>query len=99
MRSAPRLLAHLTLLASLSTVSACAKRAVIQPLYPPRVDLAVEAQPRPTDAIVTDAQAAAAYDASIEAWGKRGWATVGRICRWSRANGNAIECPPALKGE
>jgi hypothetical protein len=44
---------------------------------------------------VTDDKIGAAYDASIEAWGERGWAMVGRNCRWSKEMGNRIECPPS----
>lgn len=49
----------------------------------------------PTDAIVTDAKAAAQYDADVESWGERGWNAIARICRWSVANGAHLpfDCP------
>lgn len=35
-----------------------------------------------------------AYEASLEAWGDRGWRQVGRLCRWAEANGmKGLECP------
>lgn len=35
---------------------------------------------------ITDDMAAARYSAAIETWGERGWAAVGRLCRWAADN-------------
>lgn len=78
------------LCASLLAVSGCAsnsERVKSMPLFPPSADLKDEAKPVAGPEIVTSAQAAADYDASVEAWGERGWRSVGRICRWAVANG------------
>lgn len=69
----------------------------MQPIFPPPVDLIVEAKPVAGPEIVTDDHAAAAYSAAIEAWGERGWAAVGRLCRWAARNGMKVECLPAPK--
>lgn len=45
----------------------------------------VEPKPVPTDDIATSDQAAADYDASVEAWGDRISSAGGRICRWSES--------------
>lgn len=67
----------------------------MKPLSPSSADLKVEAKPVPTDAIVTDPKAADAYNADVERWGERGWKAVGRICRWTVANGGQLpfDCP------
>lgn len=71
----------------------------MKPIYPLSADLRVEPKPVPTAAIVTDAQAAANYDAEIEAWGERGWSTVARLCRtvesWESGNQLPFDCPDA----
>lgn len=85
-------LARLALLLSLSAVSGCGDKARVQPIFPPPVDLASEPKPVPAPEIVTDDHAAAAYSAAIEAWGERGWAAVGRLCRWAARNGMKVEC-------
>ena len=81
--------------ALLLAVPSCAPRERIRPLFPPVADMVVEARPVPTPEILTSEAAADAFDASLKAWGRRGWQKVGRICRWSKANGLSIECPPA----
>lgn len=84
----------LILFASGLAVSACDHQERIQPLFPPRVDLAVEPKPVPPPEIVTSAQAAAEYDIAVEVWGERGWQAVARICRWAVANGaQGLDCP------
>lgn len=37
------------------------------------------------------------HDNAVEAWGERGWATVGRLCRFFGAQGMPLpfECAPA----
>lgn len=72
--------------------SGCATHEV-RPLFPSRADLAVEPEPVPGDDIVTDAKADERYRAEHEAWGRRGWASVARICRWANANGASFDCP------
>lgn len=89
----------LMLCALLLAASACGERVVSTPVFPPRADLAVEAKPAPTADIVTSAAAAAEYDARLEGWGERGWATVARLCRWAGRNGMTIECPQPLQGD
>ena len=81
--------------ASLSAASACAKPEPLQPIYPPSADVLAmtEGKPRPGPEIVTSARAAAEYDVALEAWGDRVSAAGGRLCRWLKANGMAVECP------
>jgi hypothetical protein len=83
----------LTLCAFSLAVSACGTKERIQPLFPPAADLKVDPKPVARPEIVTSAQAAAEYDIALESWGERGWRTVGRICRWAKANGMTIDCP------
>lgn len=47
------------------------------------------------EALASD-NALAEHDAAVEAWGERGWAAVGRICRWSVEAGAKLpfQCPP-----
>lgn len=77
------------------TAGACEPKVVSTPIFPPSADLAVEAKPVPTDDIVTSARAAAEYDAAVESWGERGWRTVGRLCRYFKGHGMAVDCPAA----
>lgn len=39
------------------------------------------------DAAITDDSVNAKYNSDVEGWGDRGWATVGRLCRWAERNG------------
>jgi len=41
----------------------------------------VEAKPVPGVEVLESEDAARRYDSALEAWGERGWAQVGRICR------------------
>jgi hypothetical protein len=70
---------------------------VLRPIFPPSVDLeaAAEAKPVAPAAIVTSAQAAAAYDIAVESWGERVSRAGGRICRWAVDNGAELPfaCP------
>ncbi|WP_449253504.1 hypothetical protein [Brevundimonas naejangsanensis] len=63
---------------------------------PPSADLAVEAKPvMPAEAVRSEA-AGIAHDIAIEGWGERGWATVGRLCRWMADSGlKGLNCPPS----
>lgn len=49
--------------------------------------LAVDPKPVPTAAIVTSAQAAAAYNIEVETWGQKGWDMVKGVCVWAKARG------------
>jgi len=94
MLSSKRLIQRLMPLGLLLAVPGCGPQVEVKPLFPPPADLQVEPKPVPTDAIVTDPKAADAYNADIESWGMRGWLTVGRICRWAKANGaTGLDCP------
>jgi hypothetical protein len=53
-----------------------------------------EPEPVPTPDVLTSGQAAADYDAAVEGWGDRLWRAGGRLCRWAKRNGMAIDCPP-----
>ncbi len=83
------------LAASLLLVTACASRERVTVIYPPSADLAVEAKPiMPAEAVRSEA-AGIAHDIAVEGWGERGWATVGRLCRWAADNGmKGLSCPP-----
>lgn len=72
--------------------SGCARAVEVKPLFPSSADLRVEAEPQPTDAIVTDPRADEAFRAEREAWGRRGWAAVARLCNWAKANGMTVSC-------
>ena len=87
----PRLLPLALLLAPLA---ACAtpNSIPVAPL-PPVADLTVEPKPLMPVEAITDDTAAAAYSSSVESWGDRGWAAVGRLCRWAKANGEVLDCP------
>ena len=74
----------------------CAGRERLTPTYPPSADLRVEAKPVAPVEIVTSEAAADAYDIELELWGERGWATVGRVCRWAEDMG--ADLPPGWCG-
>ena len=95
MRSLPFPIRSLMLCGLLLGASACGERVVSVPIFPSSADLALEPKPVPTDDIVTSAQAAAEYDAAVEAWGERGWLQVGRLCRYFKGHGMEVSCPPA----
>lgn len=95
MRSKFYLTACLALAGSLLLVSACASSAPPEQIYPPAVDLAVEAKPRLAPEAVDSEAALDAYDIALEVWGERGWATVARLCRWHAEMGmKGLSCPP-----
>lgn len=73
----------LAALAMLSTVSACHEPVGRLPVYPSAADAeaAQEAKPEPPIEILTDEQAAAWYDASVESWGDRVHDAAVRMCR------------------
>ena len=57
----------------------------------------METKPLPTAEVFTSSKAAATYESELEAWGDRGWAAVGRICRDAARKGApypADWCPP-----
>lgn len=82
----------LALAVSLSLANGCSNREHPRPIFPARADLQQEAKPRlDPDALGSEA-ALDQFDIDTEAWGVRGWAAVGRICRWAKANGMVVEC-------
>ena len=81
------------MLASLSVaVASCATPVGT---FPPAEDLRVEAKPVPPDEVLTSRIAGEQHDNAVEAWGERGWAAVGRLCRYHQRMGMALpfECP------
>lgn len=90
-----RLAALSALLLTLSLVSACGGSGG----YPPLADLqaVTEHKPVPTDAIATDPDAEAHYNAVVEGWGDRLWSAGGRLCRFFRKTGmpDLSFCPQA----
>lgn len=89
----------LVLCAFALAASGCGERVISTPLFPASVDLMVEQKPVPGPEIVESEQAAAEYDAAIEAWGERGWRQIGRICRYAQGHGMKINCPEAPEAE
>ena len=75
--------------------SSCASREPRLSAYPPTADLLVEAKPDLTVETLASDNALAEHDATVEAWGERGWAAVGRICRWAVGSGAELpfRCP------
>lgn len=87
MRSSLRQIRSLALVACAVLACSCASREPRLNAYPPSADLRVEPKPRlAADALASD-NALAEHDAAVEAWGERGWAAVGRLCRWAEATG------------
>lgn len=89
----PLTLALLTL-AALTFAPGCATRppAVAQQ-FPSRADLTVEPEPVLTVEALASDKAANEHEAAVLAWGRRGWLTVGRLCRWAADNGGNFDCP------
>lgn len=81
--------------ALLAPVSSCASKGPTPLVLPRAADLQVEAKPRLDPAALESEAALERHDNAVEAWGERGWATVGRLCRWAERNGMRIDCPPA----
>lgn len=75
-----RLLTPLAML-PLLTAATCGQKPPLYSTYPPVEDVRTEAKPVPGDDVFESDAAAQRYNSSIEAWGERGWAAVGRICR------------------
>lgn len=95
MRSRRCLMPSLALAVSLSLVSACASNPRPSRIYPPSADLAVEAKPLLDPAALSSEAALDAHDIALETWGERGWAAVGRLCRWHQEMGmKGLSCPP-----
>ena len=98
------LIANLALCALPLLVMSCGPQVTTKPVFPPRADLAVEAKPIPPIEIVTSERAALQHQAAKDAWGERGWRTVGRLCRFFQGhgmvvNGQPIECPAPAGAE
>lgn len=95
MRSRHTLTRALLIAASLWLAPGCAGRERPTPIFPPAADLAVEVKPRLDPAAVDSEAALDAHDIALEAWGERGWAAVGRLCRYFERQGMpALDCPP-----
>ena len=94
MRSTAFPKARLALVSMLVLASSCAsKPAPLAYLSPPAADMKVEPIPEAEPEIATSEPAYEAYNQAVMDWGKRGWAAVGRLCRFSRGMGALIECP------
>lgn len=62
--------------------------------FPERADLTVEPEPVMPAEVTDSDKAANEHEAAVLAWGRRGWLTVGRLCRWAQDNGaEGLECP------
>ena len=73
-------------------VASCAKPGAA---FPPASDLTVEPKPTPPDEVLTSRIAGEQYDNALEAHGERGWAQVGRLCRFFDDLGmEGLSCPP-----
>lgn len=95
MRSLRCLMPCLALASAALLASGCATKVQSQRIYPPTADLTVEAKPQVTAAALESEQAFIAHVIALEMWGERGWATVGRICRWADQMGaKDLSCPP-----
>lgn len=87
---------RLAICAALVSVSSCANSTYRLESYPPIADLRDEPKPRLRIEDGESEKALIEHDDAIEAWGERGWAAVGRICRWAKANGlpDPVVCKP-----
>lgn len=95
MRSLRWLMPCLALAVSLSLVSGCANKAPVTRIYPPAADLVVEPKPQLDPAALESEAALDAHDIALETWGERGWAAVGRLCRWADQMGaKGLSCLP-----
>ena len=85
--------------AALSLVSAC--ETIPTPTrtpLPPVADLVVEPKPQLAPEDLDSDAALDRHDIALEVWGERGWAAVGRLCRWAQANGtNGLRCQAMTK--
>lgn len=91
-RSKLRPVALSALLPMLLLVSGCGSSGG----YPPLADLqaVTEAKPVPSDAIATDPQAEAHYNADVEGWGDRVSSAGKRLCRFfERVKMPGVVCP------
>lgn len=81
-------------LASTLALAACFSSAAPPQTFsaPPAADLAVEAEPAiPVEAATSEA-AYEGYNQAVLDWGRRGWAAVARLCRWTASHGAAVGC-------
>lgn len=94
MKPPRRLTACLMIAAFAVAVASCAKPGPL--VFQSAEDLRVEPKPKPGLEILFSAEAAERHDNAVEAWGERGWAMVGRSCRFWRAQGMPLpfDCPP-----
>lgn len=77
----------------------CASSISTPPSFLNARDLEVETKPALTIDALTSEAAGVENDIAVEAWGERGWLTVGRICRSAVKAGMklAFACPPPPK--
>lgn len=94
MPTIPRLTAGLALLAALTCAASCATSPAVHQSFPPTADLALPPEPQlDADALASD-KAADAYEAAYHAWAEGLKLQIGRLCRWSAANGApGLDCP------
>lgn len=85
---------RLMLASTLALVSSCAASpAHLAVVSPPAADLVVEPEPIASPDIATSEKAYEDYQDAFAAWGRRGWAAVGRLCRFAASEGAVVACP------
>jgi hypothetical protein len=55
--------------------------------------LQVKAEPELPAEALTDPDVEDQWRDDVLIWGREGWLTVGRICRWAKGHGAAVDCP------
>jgi predicted small lipoprotein YifL len=76
------------------TLAACGPRPPVGYPLAKDVQAMVERKPAPTEDILTDPNASARYNASIEAWGDRISSAAGIVCRNLVSQGmTGVDCP------
>lgn len=91
----------LPLLASALALASCSANRVPPQTFsaPPIADLTVEPEPRLGVEALTSEAAYEGYNQAVLDWGRRGWAAVARLCRWTAAHDANTTCPPARTGQ
>lgn len=75
------------------SASSCGNKVETVPLFPPAVDLVVKAEPTVPDDALTDPAVEDQWRDDVLIWGREGWKTVARICRWAAGHGSEVVCP------
>lgn len=87
-------------LALLTIAGGCGPTVIEKPIFPSRAEIQRLQEPKPVPGpeIVTDEQASEIYNAKVEAWGDRLFASGRRVCRWMNDNGADFDCadPPPI---